>query len=76
MDYPNPSRGLRDLVAGTEIEVPVLNGTRRRYINFDNAASSSLRETGLSSAINTRMAVIRRARDEPGAANPIVLLVF
>jgi selenocysteine lyase/cysteine desulfurase len=40
VDYPNPSRGLRDLVAGTEIEVPVLDGTRRRYINFDNAAST------------------------------------
>jgi len=40
VDYPNPTRGLRDLVAGTEIEVPVLDGTRRRYINFDNAAST------------------------------------
>ena len=40
MDYPNPSRGLRALVAGAEIDVPVLDGSRRRYINFDNAAST------------------------------------
>jgi cysteine desulfurase/selenocysteine lyase len=40
VDYPNPSRGLRPLVAGTEIDVPVLDGSRRRYINFDNAAST------------------------------------
>jgi selenocysteine lyase/cysteine desulfurase len=40
VDYPNPSRGLRALVAGAEIDVPVLDGSRRRYINFDNAAST------------------------------------
>ena len=40
MDYPNPTRGLRALVAGTEIDVPVLDGSRQRYINFDNAAST------------------------------------
>lgn len=28
------------LFTGSDIEVPVLNGTRRRYINFDNAAST------------------------------------
>jgi len=32
--------GLRDLFVGTEVEVPVLDGGRRRYINFDNAAST------------------------------------
>lgn len=29
-----------DLFAGIEVEVPVLDGTQRRYINFDNAAST------------------------------------
>lgn len=28
------------LFIGSDIEVPTLNGTRRRYINFDNAAST------------------------------------
>jgi selenocysteine lyase/cysteine desulfurase len=30
----------RDQFVGTEVEVPVLDGGRRRYINFDNAAST------------------------------------
>lgn len=35
----NPSN-YRDLFVGLEVEVPLLDGTRRRYINFDNAAST------------------------------------
>jgi selenocysteine lyase/cysteine desulfurase len=31
---------LRDQFVGTEVEVPVLDGGTRRYINFDNAAST------------------------------------
>jgi selenocysteine lyase/cysteine desulfurase len=31
---------LRDLFVGTEVDVPVLGGGTRRYINFDNAAST------------------------------------
>ena len=31
---------LRDQFVGTEVEVPVLDGGMRRYINFDNAAST------------------------------------
>ena len=36
------NRGIsyRDLFVGTEIEVPLLAGETRRYINFDNAAST------------------------------------
>jgi len=36
----NHGESLRDLFAGTEIEVPLLDGRRARYINFDNAAST------------------------------------
>src|SRR3972149_3849019 len=32
--------GLADQFVGTQVEVPVLDGTTRRYINFDNAAST------------------------------------
>jgi selenocysteine lyase/cysteine desulfurase len=32
--------GLRQQFVGTEVEVPVLDGGTRRYINFDNAAST------------------------------------
>src|SRR3990172_8931094 len=31
---------LADQFVGTQVEVPVLDGTTRRYINFDNAAST------------------------------------
>lgn len=40
MDYPNPSHGLRPRVVGTEIAVPLLDGSWATYINFDNAAST------------------------------------
>ena len=40
MDRPHPIRGSQPLVAGTDVDVPVLDGSRRRYINFDNAAST------------------------------------
>ena len=40
MDYPNPSDGLRPRVVGTEIAVPLLDGSWATYINFDNAAST------------------------------------
>ncbi len=40
MDGTEPSRGPRSPVAGTLVDVPVLDGSRRRYINFDNAAST------------------------------------
>lgn len=38
------SRGLshdfRNLCIGLDVEVPLLNGTHRRYVNLDNAAST------------------------------------
>lgn len=40
MDYPNASHGLRSRVVGTEIAVPLLDGSWATYINFDNAAST------------------------------------
>ena len=40
MFQPSHGIGLRELFVGTEIEVPVLGGGSRRYINFDNAAST------------------------------------
>jgi len=40
VDYPNPSHGLRPRVVGTEITVPLLDGSSAVYINFDNAAST------------------------------------
>jgi len=40
LDYPNPSHGLRPRVVGTEIAVPLLDGSWATYINFDNAAST------------------------------------
>ncbi len=40
MTQPKHGIGLRELFVGTEVEVPVLGGGMRRYINFDNAAST------------------------------------
>jgi selenocysteine lyase/cysteine desulfurase len=40
LDRPNPIRGSQSPVAGTLVDVPPLGGTRRRYINFDYAAST------------------------------------
>jgi selenocysteine lyase/cysteine desulfurase len=40
LDYPNPSHALRPRVVGTEIAVPLLDGSWATYINFDNAAST------------------------------------
>ena len=40
MKKPTHGIGFRELFVGTEIDVPVLGGTTRRYINFDNAAST------------------------------------
>jgi cysteine desulfurase/selenocysteine lyase len=37
---PDPIHSARPLVAGTLIDVPLLDGSRRRYVNFDNAAST------------------------------------
>lgn len=37
---PHSDSDYRNLFVGLEIEVPLLNGSRRRYINFDNAAST------------------------------------
>ncbi|MDQ6694606.1 MAG: aminotransferase class V-fold PLP-dependent enzyme, partial [Chloroflexota bacterium] len=34
--------GRHDLIAGGSIEVPVIDGSRRRYINLDNAASTPI----------------------------------
>ena len=40
MSQATHGTGFRELFVGTEIDVPVLGGGRRRYINFDNAAST------------------------------------
>jgi cysteine desulfurase/selenocysteine lyase len=40
LDGTEPGRGARSLVAGALVDVPVLDGSRRRYINLDNAAST------------------------------------
>jgi cysteine desulfurase/selenocysteine lyase len=40
LDRPNPIHSSQLPVAGTLVDVPLLDGTRRRYINFDNAAST------------------------------------
>ncbi len=40
MHHPIDGTSLRDLFVGTEVVVPVLDGRSRRYINFDNAAST------------------------------------
>ncbi len=37
---PTRSASLRDQIVGIEREVPLLDGSMRRYINFDNAAST------------------------------------
>ena len=37
---PTKNHSLRKLVVGADEEVPVLDGTTRPYINFDNAAST------------------------------------
>ena len=33
-------KNIREQIVGYEMEVPLLNGKKRRYINFDNAAST------------------------------------
>lgn len=40
MAIPSSLNEYTSLFVGTEVEVPVLDGTTRRYINFDNAAST------------------------------------
>jgi selenocysteine lyase/cysteine desulfurase len=40
LDCLDPILGSQPVVAGTLVDVPLLDGSRRRYINFDNAASS------------------------------------
>ena len=40
MGSPRPNSWLSPLVSGAHVEVPLLDGSRRRYINFDNAAST------------------------------------
>ncbi|HET7010113.1 MAG TPA: aminotransferase class V-fold PLP-dependent enzyme [Anaerolineales bacterium] len=37
---PSPRVSFRERFVGVDIEVPVLDGRRRRYVNFDNAAST------------------------------------
>jgi cysteine desulfurase / selenocysteine lyase len=39
MEY-HPTQDYRDLFVGLDVETPVLNGNHKRYINFDNAAST------------------------------------
>jgi selenocysteine lyase/cysteine desulfurase len=36
----DPTPGSWPLVTGTDVDVPLLDGSQRRYINFDNAAST------------------------------------
>ncbi len=38
-DYP-PHKNYCTLFGGLDTELPILNGTRQRYVNFDNAAST------------------------------------
>ena len=40
MTQPTLGIGYRELFVGTEVEVPVLGGGTRSYVNFDNAAST------------------------------------
>ena len=40
MEHKNLARDYSALFSGIDIEVPLLDGTHRRYINFDNAAST------------------------------------
>ena len=40
MTWDKHGMALADQFVGTQVEVPVLDGTTRRYINFDNAAST------------------------------------
>ncbi|HSB90568.1 MAG TPA: aminotransferase class V-fold PLP-dependent enzyme [Anaerolineales bacterium] len=40
MKHPTASLGLRSRFVGVEVDVPVFDGSSRRYINFDNAAST------------------------------------
>jgi cysteine desulfurase/selenocysteine lyase len=40
MKFVPPIADFRGLFAGLEVEVPLLDGQRRRYINLDNAAST------------------------------------
>jgi cysteine desulfurase / selenocysteine lyase len=40
MTFSNPKDDYRNLFVGTDINVPLLDGTHRPYINLDNAAST------------------------------------
>jgi len=40
MLHHNKNEDFSNLYSGIDIEVPVLNGERKRYVNFDNAAST------------------------------------
>lgn len=40
MEHKNITGDYSTLFSGIDIEVPLLDGTHRRYINFDNAAST------------------------------------
>ncbi|KAA3647026.1 MAG: aminotransferase class V-fold PLP-dependent enzyme [Chloroflexi bacterium] len=40
MATPHSIKEYTELFVGTEVDVPLLDGTTRRYINFDNAAST------------------------------------
>ena len=37
---PIPLEGIRERIVGVDQQVPLLDGTVRPYINFDNAAST------------------------------------
>ncbi len=40
MTKTNDRQDYRDLFTGLDIQVPLLDGSKKRYINFDNAAST------------------------------------